>query len=102
MEKVINYTPEMTAEIVAGYEAGEAVEALAARFSRSTRSIVAKLSREGVYKAKAAGAKAARVSKAELITRIATAIGVDETVIESLEKATGVALTKVAEALEAK
>ena len=50
--KTVNYTAEQTVEIVTAYQAGETVEALAERFQKSVRSIVAKLSREGVYKKK--------------------------------------------------
>jgi predicted transcriptional regulator len=48
--KSVNYTPEMTAEIVSAYMVGDTVETIAERAGKSVRSIVAKLSREGVYK----------------------------------------------------
>ena len=51
-EKAINYTPEQTAQIVAEYKAGTSVESLAEALGKSVRSIVAKLSREGVYQKK--------------------------------------------------
>jgi predicted transcriptional regulator len=70
-ETTQNYTPEMTAEVVQAYQAGEAVEALAARLGKTTRSIVAKLSREGVYVAKTAAKGQARVRKSELVDRLA-------------------------------
>ena len=87
-----NYTAEQTAQIVQAYQAGETVEAIATAVGKSVRSIVAKLSREGVYVAKAKQAGAARVTKAELVARIAMATGAELEVLASLEKATHEAL----------
>ncbi len=81
-----NYTPTQTAELVAGYQAGETVEQLATKLGKSTRSIVAKLSREGVYKPKTRQAQH-RVKKAELVDTLAHFCGVAPEVFESLEKA---------------
>ena len=100
--KTVNYTAEMTASMVADYAAGASVEAIAEKTGKTVRSVVAKLAREGVYKAKAEATKAARVKKDVLVARIAELVGRDEEVMASLEKATGVALTAVIEALEAK
>ena len=41
--KTPNYTPEMTAEIVEAYQAGETVESIAQRTDKTVRSVVAKL-----------------------------------------------------------
>lgn len=100
--KNVNYTPEMTAAMVEDYKAGVSVETIAERVGKTVRSVVAKLSREGVYEAKAKAAKKDGVTKADLIARIAALTGADEDVICSLEKATGVALKVVVKALEAK
>ena len=99
--KTPNYTPEMTAEIVQAYQAGETVEAIAQRTDKTVRSVVAKLSREGVYvaKTKARGTQAPR--KSELISQIAHAIHTNEEVLESLEKATREALELIAQAVRA-
>ena len=101
-ETHVNYSAEMTADLVARYTAGEAVEALAAATGKSVRSIVAKLSREGVYKSKAKAKGEARITKDELVAKIAEHIGVAEETIDSLEKATAGTLKIVLEALEAK
>ena len=82
-----NYTPEQTTQMVASYQAGETVEALAASMGKTVRSVVAKLSREGVYVAKTRATGVARVKKSELVDRLATACGVAPEVFESLEKA---------------
>ena len=51
--KVANYSAEQVEVLKAGYEAGESIEALAAKVGKTVRSVIAKLSKEGVYKAKA-------------------------------------------------
>ena len=62
-DKTVNYTPEQTAQLVAKYNDGVSVESLAEMFGKTTRSIVAKLSREGVYHAKSKSTGVARVKK---------------------------------------
>ena len=86
-EKTVNYTEALTKELVDRYVAGESVEALAESLGKTTRSVVAKLSREGVYKAKTRASGVARVKKADLVDQLATACGVAPGVFESLEKA---------------
>ena len=86
-EKTPNYTEALTRELVDRYVAGETVEALATALGKSTRSIVAKLSREGVYKSKTKAANTARVKKADLVDKLAQHCGVAPEVFESLEKA---------------
>lgn len=99
-EKVENYSAEMTEALKAGYLAGETVEALAAKVGKTARSVIAKLSREGVYKAKEKVAGKRDMLKAEMVAEISKEIGVSEEVLESLEKATSTALRKVLEALK--
>lgn len=90
--KIVNYTAEQTSAVVEAYKAGETIEAIAEKVGKSVRSIVAKLSREGVYKAKAAVKAEGKVTKADLIAKIAEAYGVEAAKLESLEKATKEAL----------
>lgn len=99
--KPVNYTPEQTVEIVQAYQAGETVEAIAERTGKSTRSIVAKLSREGVYRAKGKAKSEQVVRKADLIAEIAHSIDANEELLESLEKATKEALELIARAVKA-
>jgi len=98
---VVNYTAEQTAQVVADYSAGVSVETIAENMGKTARSIIAKLSREGVYVAKSKAKGVAAPRKAELITEIATAIGTSEELIESLEKATREALELIAKAVKA-
>lgn len=97
--KIVNYTPEMTATIVEGFKAGKTPEALAAEVGRTLRSVIAKLSREGVYKAAEKATGKREMLKAEMVAEISKEIGVSEEVLESLEKATGPALMAVLKAL---
>lgn len=82
-----NYTPEQTVQLVAGYQAGKTVEQLAEALGKTVRSVVAKLSREGVYVAKTKTTGVARVRKADLVDQLASKCGVPPEVFESLEKA---------------
>lgn len=82
-----NYTPEQTAEIVQLYLQGVDIEQIAQALGKTSRSIIAKLSREGVYKSKQkAGTGSKRITKAQLLEQIATALGVEAIQIMSLEK----------------
>lgn len=104
---VVNYTPEMVAEMLEMYAVTptkETVETLATKFGKTTKSVIAKLSREGVYK------KAERVTKAgepvvkkdEMVGRIANLVGVTEDKLDGLEKAPKVALKLIFDALAEK
>lgn len=95
-EKTVNYTEEQTVELVNAYKAGEAVEALALNLGKSVKSIVAKLSREGVYKAKAHQPSTTRVTKADLVNKIATELQLDAAKLETLAKASHEALELLA------
>lgn len=99
-EKVANYSEAQVERLKAGYLAGEAVEALAVEMGKTVRSVIAKLSKEGVYKAKAKEAGKREMLKAEMVAKIAVAVGATEEQLESLEKATGPALMFVLKALE--
>ena len=47
--KKVNYTPELTAQIVSDYQAGTPVDEIADTIGKSVRSVRSKLVREGVY-----------------------------------------------------
>ena len=99
--KVLNYTPEQTAKIVAEYQAGMSVETLAENFGKSVRSIVAKLSREGVYQKKVRTTKTGEqvIKKDAHADAIGAILGLPENDIESLTKANKSALAKIFSAL---
>ncbi len=99
--KVVNYTPEMTENLKAGYLAGESVETLAEKFGKTVKSITAKLSKEGVYKKKEYVSKTGEkpVKKDAHADAIGAILGLSEGEITSLAKANKTALIKVFEAL---
>lgn len=101
--KTLNYTPEMTAAMVADYKAGVTVETIAASVGKSVRSVVAKLSREKVYVAKTYTTKTgeAVVKKDAHADFIGEALGLTEADTESLTKANKTALAKIAEFIKA-
>ena len=70
-----NYTEQMTSKMVATYTANptrETVDALAKELGKNTRSVIAKLSREGVYIAQPRTTKSGEpvVQKSELVNTI--------------------------------
>ena len=100
-EKVLNYTPEQTAKLVSDYTAGASVESLAQAFGKSVRSIVAKLSREGVYQKKEYKTKTGEpvVKKDAHADAIGAILGLPENDVDSLTKANKAALKAIFEAL---
>ena len=104
--KVLNYSPEMTARMVADYTAAPTkatVEALAAALGKTTKSIVAKLSREGVYKKAEYVAKNGEkpIKKDAMVEVIAGLMDVTSDKLDGLEKAPKAALILIANALKA-
>ncbi len=92
-QAVVNYTADQVAQMVTDYQAGVAVEQIAVSIGKSVRSVVAKLSREGVYVAKAKPTQAkSGVTKSDLVAKIAEKLGVEADKLVSLEKATKEAL----------
>ena len=102
--KVVNYTPEQTARLIADYTANpskDTVAALATAFGKTTKSVVAKLVREGVYKKAEKVAKDGTpvVHKNELVQKIADEIGVTSDKLDGLESAPKNALKLILAAL---
>ena len=100
-EKAVNYTAEQTAKIIADYQAGVAVEAIASAMGKTVRSIVAKLSREKVYVAKTYVSKTGEkpVKKDVTADAIGAILRLSENDIESLTKANKSALKAIFDAL---
>jgi hypothetical protein len=102
--KNVNYSPELTKEIVADYEAGtnaderkEIVENLSAKHGKSVRSIRQKLVREGVYIKPEYVAKTGKdvERKSDIVQSLAGIFNVTEDQLGGLEKATKPALELV-------
>lgn len=100
--KTVNYTPEQTTDVLAGYMAGEDVKSIAQRMGKSTRSIVAKLTREGVYKKKEYVSKTGEkpVKKDIHADAIGALLGLTEPDTQSLTKANKAALVAIFKALQ--
>lgn len=99
-EKTTTYTPEQTEFVVGEYLAGVEVEAIALSQGKSVRSVIAKLSREGVYVAKAKGPGVARVTKAVMVAAIAAHYNASVETMSSLEKASHEALAVLFEGVK--
>lgn len=86
----VNYTDAMVDELVAAYTntpTRETVEMFAEKFDKPVRSIIAKLSREGVYQPVARATKQGTpvIRKEELVAQIQANMGIE---VPSLTKAT--------------
>lgn len=99
--KAVNYTPEQTEKMVSDYTSGITVEVIALELGKTVRSIVAKLSREKVYKAKEYKTKTGEKvqKKDETADAIGAVLKMTEAEIESLTKANKTALVKIFAAL---
>lgn len=102
-DKTVNYSPEMTSKMVADYTAGVSVEKIAEELGKTVRSVVAKLSREKVYKAKEYKTKTGEVpvKKDAHADFIGMALGLTEADADSLTKANKTALAKIADFIRA-
>lgn len=86
----VNYSEEMTAELVKLYtEKLMTVEELADHFNKPKRSIIGKLSKEGVYLKKVYKTKGGEspVTKKEMIHNLSKIINADPEKLQGLEKA---------------
>lgn len=100
-EKAVNYTPEMTAQMIEAYKGGVSVEMIAQNLGKTVRSVVAKLSREGVYQKKEYVSKTGEkpVKKDTHADAIGAVLLMTEAETESLTKANKSALVKIFNAL---
>ena len=99
--KTVNYTAEQTAKMVADYQSGVSVDMIAQELGKTVRSVVAKLSREKVYKAKEYVSKTGEkpVKKDAHADAIGAILRLPENDIEILTKANKSALKAIFEAL---
>ena len=95
-----NYTPEMVQKLREAQPIDfDKAQALAKELNKNVRSVIAKVKREGFdYISKPAPAKKkAAPTKVDLVHAICKAVDIDS--CDGLEKATGVALSKLLEAI---
>jgi len=94
------YSPEQTVQLVAAYKAAptaETVAVFAEKFGKTVKSVVAKLSREGVYQKKEYVTKTGEkvVKKDELANEFQQVFDLTESEADSLTKANKTALAKI-------
>jgi len=88
----MNYTKDQTEYMIEKYKTNpsrDTVEELADAFSKSIKSIIGKLSREGVYRREVYRTKTGEnpVTKVEIVSNIADALGIEIDNLAGLEKA---------------
>ena len=101
----MNYNEEQTKLIVETYQSNpnrETVEALAKELSKSIKSIIGKLSREGVYRREIYKTKTGElpVTKVEIVSNIADDLGLEVESLFGLEKAPKATLKKLENAIK--
>ena len=102
----MNYNEQTTQYMLEKYTADptrQTVEDLAEELSRSVKSIIGKLSREGVYRREIYKTKTGElpITKVEIVSDIADHLGIEVESLSGLEKAPKSTLKKLKEALEA-
>ena len=101
----MNYNDQTTQYMLEKYTADptrQTVEDLAEELSRSVKSIIGKLSREGVYRREIYKTKTGElpVTKVEIVADIADNLGIEVESLLGLEKAPKSTLKKLKESLE--
>ena len=99
-----NYTEEMTAAMIREYTSNpsaETVEMLAEMFGKSKKSIIGKLSREGVYRREVYVSKTGEspITKVEIVNNIAEMLGIGSETVAGLEKSPKAALKNLEKAV---
>jgi len=88
----MSYTEQITKELIEAYEdepTRETVERLAETYDKSVKSIIGKLSREGIYRREVYRSKTGDlpVTKTEIVNSIADVLGIEPESLVGLEKA---------------
>ncbi len=99
-----NYTEEQTTMLVDAYlekPTRETVDELAENLGRSTKSIIGKLSREGVYRREIYVSKTGEspVTKVEIVNNIAESLGLESSSLAGLEKSPKASLRSLEKAV---
>ena len=100
----MSYTEQVTKELIEAYESSptrETVEELAKIYEKSIKSIIGKLSREGVYRREVYRSKTGElpITKTEIVTNIADSLGLEVSDLEGLEKSPKAVLQRLEKAL---
>ena len=99
-----NYTEEQTQMMVGAYldqPTRETVDNLAETLGRSTKSIIGKLSREGVYRREVYVSKTGEspITKVEIVNNIAEGLGIESRSLAVLEKSPKTSLKNLEKAV---
>ena len=99
-----NYTEQQTDAMVAAYmlePTRETVDKLAEELGRSTKSIIGKLSREGVYRREVYVSKTGEspITKVEIVNNICEDLGIEVAALAGLEKSPKTALRNLEKAV---
>ena len=102
--KNVNYTPEVTQAIVTTYTDApnmDTVRKLADNHGKTVKSIIGKLSREGVYQKATYTTKTGSkpITKAEIVAQITDKLDLDVEAVAGLEKAPKSALVVIRDAV---
>ena len=101
----VNYTEEQVKEMVAQYSENptrETVEELAEEFNKSIKSIIGKLSREGVYEKTVYKTKTGEdpITKKELVEELSELVGIEYSMISGLEKSPKIDLKRLVDIIK--
>ena len=101
-KKVENYSPEVLAKLLEAYKTEKDANVLANMFGKTSRSIVAKLSREKVWVKATYTTKSGEVpvSKEDHVLNIAILTNQEVEMLDSLEKANKTVLVSIENALQ--
>jgi len=100
----VSYTEQITKELIEAYEnepTRETVEKLAEIYNKSVKSIIGKLSREGIYRREIYKSKTGEVpvTKNEIVNNIADSLGIEVEALSGLEKSPKAALKNLEKAV---
>ena len=100
----MNYTEEQTKHIIEAYQRNpnrDTVEMLADELQKSVKSIIGKLSREGVYRREIYKTKSGElpVTKVEIVSNIADSLGIEVDSLLGLEKTPKATLKNLEDAI---
>lgn len=100
---MVNYSPEVTAQMIEDYKSNptkETVNRLAHKLGKSVKSIIGKLSKEGVYRRESYKTKTGErpITKDEIVVSICDMLGLET--LDGLAKTPKITLKKLEEALQ--
>ena len=101
----VNYTEQQVTLMIEAYKANptrETVENLAEELDKSVKSIIGKLSREGVYQKTVYKTKTGEdpITKKELVEELSDLVGIEYHMIAGLEKSPKIDLKRLVEILK--